>query len=499
MSEHLISIEDARVNLLALAARLAEDIKSADGHADALKRIVPIYVEKGEVDLAAQLSDAISDPFARDRLLMLVADKCAEQNDVDYAFQLYEAIEDVGIAAEARERIAVRQAGAGEVERALETAATLDHPDNVFGELALKFDAEGNAEKRDEMFESMKFPTAKAAALGALASQHLERGEKKTAAEFLDRAAAVAEEIDYQTDEIRVLTDIGNLFSDADRKDRAIETLDKARRVTEKMDSVHREYLLSAISLGFFNAGSVDLADRALDLITDKTHLAATLLGFARGSWNLGEKTDALEALEESFQILRSQAESETRDSRAKFQLWRSVATQFAGFDKHERAIEAAQELPDENEQLDALAEIAQIAALQGEDDFADQAFRAIHEDSKRMTTLIGMSDAKGRRGQPEESTALLDTAAELAETVPQLALRSNAYNELAIRYAARGETDKAREISHVNLETILAIKDESVRAVAFADLSQIYESMGFELNDREKETLTTLIQNTEW
>ncbi|MBK8146691.1 MAG: hypothetical protein IPN69_19720 [Acidobacteria bacterium] len=499
MSEHLISIDDARGNLLALAARLAEDVKSADGHADALKRIVPIYVEKGEVDLAAELSDSIADPFARDRLLTLVAEKCAVANDVEYAFQLAEAIEDVGIAAEARERIAVCQVASGDFEKALATAETLDHPDNVFSEMALRFDAEGNAERRDEMIDAMKFPTAKAVALGTLAGQYLQKDDKKSAVEFLDRAAIVAGTIDYETDEIRLLTDIGNLFSDANRKDRAIETLDKARQVVEKMDSVHREYLLSAVSLGFFNAGSIDLADRTLDLITDKTHLSATLLGFARGYWERDERIDALDALEEAYQILQSQLETETRDSRAKFQLWRSVATQFAGFEKYERAIEAAQFLPDDSEQMDALGEIAQIATLHGQDDFADQALRAIADDAKRMTTLVGMSDAKQRRGDSDAALQLLGSAAELAETVPQLALRSGAYNELAKRFAAHGETDKAREISHLNLETILAIKDDSVRAIAFADLSQIYELMGFELNDTEKETLRALIQKTEW
>lgn len=496
---HLIPIDDARNDLLALAARLAEGIKSADGHADAMKHVVPLYIEKGEVDLAAELSDTVNDPFTRDRLLTLVAERCAAADDVDYAFQLADAIEDVGIAAEARERIAIRQAAAGSFDAALETAATLDHPDNVFGELALRYDAAGDAARRDEMLEAMEFPTAKAAACASLAGARLNADDKKAAVGFLDRAAEAACAIDYETDEVRVLTDIGNFFGDAGRKDRAIETLDKARQIAEKMDSVHREYLLSGVSLGFFNAGSIDLADRTLDLINDKTHVAATLLGFARGYWLREEKDEALDALEEAFQILRSQAESETRDSRAKFQLWRSIASQYAGFMRHERALEAAQELPDENEQAEALAEIAQLAAFQAEDDFADQALRAIPEDSKRMTTLISMSDAKQRRGDPEAAMRLLESAAELAETIPQMSLRSSALNELAARFAAHGQPERAREVSHENLLTILAIRDESVRSVAFADLSQVYESMGFSLNEQEKETLTELIRKTEW
>lgn len=51
MAEHTIDIEEARVNLLACAAYLAETIKSSDGHAEAMKRIVPLYASKNEVDI----------------------------------------------------------------------------------------------------------------------------------------------------------------------------------------------------------------------------------------------------------------------------------------------------------------------------------------------------------------------------------------------------------------------------------------------------------------
>ncbi len=497
--DHLISLEDARKDLFSLAARLAENIKSADGHAGALSRIVPIYVERGEVDIAAELSDTIADPYARDRLLTLVAEKCAANDDLDYAFQLAEAIEDDGVAAEARERIAIRLAAGGNIDRAIETAETLDHPDNVYGELAAKFDADGIAERRDEMIDTIEFAMAKIGALNALAAIAINQGDHKKAVTFLDRSVAVADEVDYETDETRALTEIGSLFVAAKRKDRAIETLDKARQIAEKIDSVHREYLLSGVSSGFFSAGSVDLADRVLDLITDKTHLASTLLGFSRSYWESNEKSDAVEALDEAYQILRSQAENETRDSRSKFQLWRSIAAQFAGFEKYERAIETAQEHPDPDEQADALSEIAQIATLHGQDDFADQAYRAIDEDSKRVTTLIRMADAHVHREEIDAAKESLNAAFELADSVPQLGLRSSAYNELAVRFAKLGDPDRAREISHLNFDTIVTIRDESVRSISFANLALIYESMGLELTDVERDKMTTLIQKAEW
>ena len=92
MAEHLITTKEAEENLLSCAAFLAEGIKSSDGHSEALRTILPFYLEKDEVDLAAEFANSIDDPFMRDKLLTLVAEKCAAIDDDEYAFQLVEAI-----------------------------------------------------------------------------------------------------------------------------------------------------------------------------------------------------------------------------------------------------------------------------------------------------------------------------------------------------------------------------------------------------------------------
>ena len=109
MAEHLISIEEAQEDLLSCAAYLAEGIKSADGHSEAMRAILPYYLAKDNVDLAAEFANSIDDPFMRDRLLTLVAEKCAAIDDDEYAFQLAEAIEDNGAQAQALERIALQK------------------------------------------------------------------------------------------------------------------------------------------------------------------------------------------------------------------------------------------------------------------------------------------------------------------------------------------------------------------------------------------------------
>jgi len=498
MSEHLIPLDEAQDDLLACATYLAEGIKSADGHSEAMRAILPFYLEKNDVDRAAEFANSIEDPFMRDRLLTLVAEKCAAIDDDDYAFQLVEAIEDHGTQAQARERIALQKSAKSEFEKAFKIADTLEHPDNVFAAIAVNASEDGQPETVRDAISEIEFPYTKAVTLQTIAGQKSDKQENKEAVELLEKALEAAEDIDFAEEKIRALVDISSHFTDAKRNDRAIETLDKAKHLAEKLDNVHRDAFLANVAYGFFRAGSIDLADRTLDLVNDKTQMSSTLVGFAREYWLKDEKADAVETLEEAYAILKSQHEKETRDSRAKFGLFTSIAALFAGYEKPERAVEIAQEIPEENEQMSALAQIAQILTRQGKDEAALAAVHAISEDASRLMAFIGISDAQNRRDKKEEAVKTLNEAAHLAETIPQLASRSAALNELASRFAEYGEAARARELTHENLETIAAIRDESSQAVCLAALSEIYEANNFELTEEEKEILQAIIRKAE-
>src|SRR5687767_2693417 len=105
MSDFFISRDQAEGDLLACAAFVAERIKSSEGHGDAMNSIIPRYLAKGDVDLAAELANAVDDPFSRDKLLIVVAEKCAELDDEEYGLQLADAIEDHALQAQALERV----------------------------------------------------------------------------------------------------------------------------------------------------------------------------------------------------------------------------------------------------------------------------------------------------------------------------------------------------------------------------------------------------------
>lgn len=495
MADHFIAFEDARHDLLTAAAYVGERIKSADGHSEAMTAIVPRYLALKNVDLAAELANSIEDPFTRDKLLTEVAEKCAEIDDDDYAMQLADSIEEFGLKSQALERIALQKLHKGQIEKALEIAETLPHPDYIYAGAAVYQAAQGNRDEAVDLLGRVEFPSARVSALQAMAMSDFAADKKDDAIALLTEAQDTATEIEHNEERIRTLCDVGNHFVAAGRNDLAIGAYDAAKNEAEQLDNIHRDSFIAAAVMGFLHAGSMDTADRTLDLVKDKTQMSNCLLAFSKYLWERGEKDDAMDALDESYQILRSQRDMETRDSRARFSLFGSIAAQFAGFGKGERAIEIAHEIPDDAHRTAALSQIASVLTLSREDDQARHALNAVAEDSDRVFALINIADAKAEMGETEASVTLLDEAMHLAEEVPQLTARSSAYNQIIGRYIDRGETERARQLIVTNFGIIASVRDESSKAVALANLADLTTAAGLETNVFDENQVDDLLR----
>lgn len=493
MSEHFISRKDAESDLLSAAAFLAERIKSIDGHAEAMSAVVPLYLQTENVDLAAELSNTVDDPFTRDRLLILVAEKCAEMADDEYAMQIADAVEDHGLRSQALERVALRQAVRGDFDRAHAISDKMEHSDSVLAGIAIQQAEKGLDSAAIETIGEIGFPGAAVTAFHEIALEKLHQGAADKAVEYLDRSLEKAKDIEQAEEKARAYCDIGNAFVEAGRNDKAIETFDKAKATAEAIDGIHRDTFLALAAQGFLRAGSVELADRTLDLVADKTQIATCLLGYSREFWRKDERDEAIDSLEEAYAILESQHERETRDSRARFRLFTQIAAQFAGFEKGERAIEIAEKIKDEPEMISALSQIAAILTVRNEDKQARHAFRAIASDGDRVFALIGMSDAKKNNDESDAAIDLLSEATDLAETVPQLTFRASGYSEIGRRLVSLGEISSATEAFRNSLNTITQIRDSSSQAMALSALAQIASANGFSLDESFRPVLQTL------
>lgn len=484
----LINIQDAENDLLAGATFLAEKIGSSDGHAEAVKEILPYYLAKNEVDLSAELADGIEDPFTRDQLLTAVAEKCAELDDDEYALQLVEAIEESSFQGVALEQIVKQKAILGQFEKALEIADGLEHGSNAYLEIATR------QKKKDALqtVEKIEFPATKVTALQTIALN----GKDIT---LLEKATQIAKDIEFEEERIRAYLSISFQYLEVKLRDKAIAVLDTARQFAETLDSIQRDSFLAQISIGFLRAGSLDLADRTLDLVGDKYETAYALTGYADEFWEKKDEAEALDALDEAYQILKSQRDTETRNSKAKFNLFGGIAIRFANFGKLERAIEVANENPYDEIRNNALTQIAVICETQNNDDLAHRAIGDIDDNAEKSFALMVLSDVRRGKKQIEEALKQLDEAYHHTALIQQLSMKSLTLNRLARRFNIVGESEKARNLCSESLQVAANILDESHQVSALANLADTFEALKFELSEADKDVLRTMIRKAAW
>jgi tetratricopeptide (TPR) repeat protein len=495
MAQHFISRTEAETDLLACAAYLGESIEGNDDYAEAMLAVIPRYLAKGDVDLAAELANTVDDPFTRDRLLIAVAEKCASIDDEEYALQLAEAVEDEGMQQQAREVIALVLAEKGKIEGAREIADEMAHPDQVLAGIAAAQANSGDREGAMRTVAEIGYPSASVFAHLSIASGVLDKDDDVEATAQLEAAFTPAKDIEHDEERIRAFVDIGHLFVDAKRNDKAVAALELARTNAEQLDNVHRDALLGQVSLGFLHAGSMDLADRTLDAVTDKMQIATVLLGFARDYWSKGENEDALEAIDEAYAILKGQREIETRDSKAKYSLFGSIATQFAAFEKGERAIEIAESIEEDGFRTAALSQVAQVLTANGSDELARTAISSIADDAEKVFALIAVSDIAKQKNDIDQVAGLLREAADLAGEIPQFSSRAAAYIEIAARYSDNGDQPRLRNMVSNCLDTMGDIRSENLRVASLARLSSLSSRDGFSLSDEDMEMMRALLQ----
>jgi tetratricopeptide (TPR) repeat protein len=142
---------------------------------------------------------------------------------------------------------------------------------------------------------------------------------------------------------------------------------------------------------------------------------------------------------------------------------------------------------------------MAQIFAQEGDTDAAEQSVRAIDDESSRVFAWIGLARAKANLGDNEQAIAALDEAVGLADDLPQLLLKTSAFETSAPLYDELGAADRSHETRRKTLETIATIRSESDRAVAMATLSDVYERTGLKPDENEREMIAAIMRTTLW
>jgi tetratricopeptide (TPR) repeat protein len=318
---------DAEKDALTCAAFVAERIKSNDGHADALLQVISRYLSLNESDLSAQLADTVADNFSRDNLLRAIAEHCAGVDDDEYAMQLADAIDDPLTRASAMERIALVKAQKQQFEKSMEIAETLENPQTVYSQNAFHHAAAGDDRAAENLFTKIDFPPLQAQTCIEIASAKLENEDNEGAVTWLERADRIIPEIFTDEERVNEYLLAAYSFIRAGRNDRAITLLSAARELVENSDTRNwRDQMYSRIADYYFQAGSSELADRALDRIEDNYWFALALEKFAAYKIKDENIDDAAADLEEAANLLLAQKQTEIYNTEWRDTLLRDIA-----------------------------------------------------------------------------------------------------------------------------------------------------------------------------
>lgn len=482
--------------LLSLAAELAGHISGNDAHSAAISAIVSEYLNLGNVDRAAELADTIEDPFARDRLLVATAEKCAEIDDDEYALQLADAIEEESLRQQALTLIGRQKVAKGQIEKARSVITQMLHPDAVLAALVVR-------ESRDGNFDAARSIAGEIDDIAAAVYALIEGSEQLTNARNIDSAVSLLEfaveiskQIEHPEEKVRVMIDVANALVSAGRSDLAIERFEDARLAASEIDSIHRDSLLAAVAVGFMRAGSETLAEHTLDLVVDKTQLAGALKVMADEYRRSNRESDAVEALSEAFEILRSERDDERRDTRASNATFAAIALGFAENGNLERAIEVADSIGDEQVKTSALIEIAKVRAEAGEYEDVTQIIKLLSDETDRLFALIDASDVIAKN-DPETAIGYLREAATLVDAPERIAVRLNANLGIARRFAGFGLKDEAGDLLSDTITLLGDVRDVSIRASVLAQLSGLIGKDFFSPSVSDREGIEKIVHES--
>lgn len=490
----ITTLEEAVADLLHASAYLAEDVESVDEMSEAMNIVVPRFLERGEMDLAAAMADVTIDPLTRDRLLIAVAEACIGRNDDDYAMQLVEAIEEEALSAGAYERVALKMVERGDTDRALEIAENLSHPDEIFKSVAMEHYRHGRFEESFSCASMITIPVTRALLAIALARMAHERESPVEFKNQIDNAERYSAQTDLPEEAANILLEIGGLCLEADRGDLAIGRFEKVRDLCEKLSWPHRDNLLGAAATGLFSAGSETLADMALDLVTDKSVLAKTLSAFAAQLRKQGEESSALEALEEAHEILGSQKDKEIRDHRANNSAWRGVAVQFMLTGSAPKALKVIGEIEDDETRTSSASQCALVAADSSDDSDWRLFFNMIGDPIVEGMTLIAIAGTANRKGDSQAVKALVKECSDRLDSIHQPVAACAVSTELFDLQCRIGDPVGAHGSLMHALLVCSSMVNRSSQSIALARLSSKTDANRYALDELASASLKSFI-----
>jgi tetratricopeptide (TPR) repeat protein len=495
MAEHVIDVERAEQELLACAARVAEAIDGQEDYAEVIGQIAVQFARQDEFELGVQLADSIGDPYLRDQVLADIAVVSAAAGDRQYAVELIDSLDDYSFQTLAKARIAVSAIEKDDLAMALEFANQLDDPSGTLADIAIRLAKKDRFEEGVEVAESAEFAGARAWAFTEFANRYLELERKEDAVEMLDRALDAAEELDLTEDKVTLWQDIIGPLYGAGQDERAASLLDESAAAVPGIESeTVRDQLNVRIIEGYAMMGRYDRAEELTETLEEPLSAVSAMTKVAglidlEADEGVGkQKAHAL--LDEAWRLLNETTVWEERNYLAKGALAGAIATAYFNLSESDLALEIASKIETPVNQAESLFNLA-IRFYFRED--IPSAFRAIDLIAGEYPRLIRWMDLRANliENHPDEAAQALQRAEATAAGIEFPGQKAEAYARIAM---ATDDAERKRELLNQVVRIASEIKQPRPQAVALMHAAQLHSAAEVQPTTAEKELLRDIV-----
>ena len=484
-------LSEFEVDYLTCASRLSESL-NGDAYLEIAEGVALQNIEAGELERGVELTEHISDAYARDSALAVITAKAVESEREDYATELLETIEDPILYNSAIEGMSIEFAKRGEFDTALNLVDQLSDNDLALSSIATVYWQRGLKDEAVELARSIESTQQSAATLTQLARLS---DQKDESSDLLLEARRVAEEIDSVELKVAALIAIASGYEAQADREQSVETLNRALEVCEDFENASviglsggfpKDEVLLQILEAFLRLQDPSKATEIAETIDDELLFTRANLLLAVASGQPGETAKALDEVMADIEELQtySEQEREVRDA-----LKIELALAYANVRHYAEARRTVNSLTSERNQIVALKELGKLYAKAE----YDQGIFDVEEDLgshfDRAQYWVEIYDATSSRST-ELSQKALAKALLSAECIERPVEQAEAFTEIALRFAKNQRTGESERLFLAATNAATLIEGNFLKARAFLRLAKAAQDIGRKPNQDEQPLL---------
>ena len=490
------SAEFEFVDYLTCASRLAESFHGA-GYVEIAEAIALQYVVAGQLEQAVEQAEQIPDAYVRDSVFAIVTAKAVAAGRDDDATELLNTIEEPILHNSAVEGMSIEFARRGEFDTALGLTDELSDNASALGSIAIIYWQHDLKDEAVDLARSIDITQQSAMTLAQLASLSSDKDESLN---LLAEAREVAEDIESAELKVFTLTAIASVYEKLAEREHCLDALNHAFEVCDDFESgsliglsanFPKDEALLEIVQGLLRLDDLSKATEVADAIDDQFLFARANLGLAvaRGK---GEPGEAEKYLDEAMAIISELQPYSEQEAAVLDALIIDLAMSYANsgnYDKPRRIVPSVRS--EENQRL-ALTQLGKLCAGTGDDSGVLKIEGDLRGPYDKVQYWLGIYDASS--SHPELSESALTKALANAEGLEQPVEKSEAFTEIALRFAKSQRTARAESLFRAATGAVSLIDGNFLKARALLHLAKASQDTGREPNQDEQRLLEEMM-----